>query len=363
MIAAGFAACGGDDNGKETPSPVERGTLVLSASTAEILSNGVDEVVFTAKFTPEGESSATDVTNEVKIYEAGDNGVLSSNKFSTGMEGTYKFYATYGPNPSNTVHVVAKPETPELPADPDAANTSFVHRHLLIDHTGTACGYCPNMMAALDEVAADNNYNSQFLLAVSHSFNMDDPMYNPSSKAIGRLLGTGSYPYVMMDLNKKLGVQNSATAINVQNLKKLLDNNKVAAPDAGISAAVSATSMQIIINASVKAAVTGNYRVGMWILEDKIEAPQNGATTPEQNIHNNAVRYVVGSLDVLTGEEIGKIEAGKSATIMRTVNISNKWKIDNCKVIIFVTSDADTTTPLKNCVLCPIGGKVAYEYK
>lgn len=366
MIAAGLTACGGDDNENDTPTHKERGTLVLSASTDEILSNGVDEVVFTAMFTPEGESIAADITDKVKIYEAGHNGVLSSNKFSTGTEGTYKFYATYGSNPSNTVQVVAKPEIPELPADPNAAATSFVHRHLLIDHTGTACPNCPTMMSALEQVAADNDYNQQFLLAASHSYNSNDPMCNQASRAIGSKYGTGYYPYVMMDLNKNLGVDNYAVAINVQNLKKLLDENKVATADAGISAAVSATPMQIIINASVKAAVTGKYRVGMWILEDKIEAIQSGATTQEHNIHNNAVRAIVGNISSLSGESLGTIEAGKTAEIVRTVNISSSWNIDNCKVLLIVTPDSDkdeTPTSIKNCVLCPVGGTVAYEYK
>ena len=326
MATAGLmTACGGDD--KEEPSTTERGQLVLTASTDEILSNGVSEVVFTAMFTPDGETIATDITGKVKIYETNNNTILDGNKFSTGMEGTYKFYASYGPNISNTLDIVAKPEIPELPTDPDAANTSFAHRHLLIDHTGTECPNCPYMMSALEQMETDSEYASQFLVAASHSYNRTDPMYNQGSAAIGNKLGNGYYPYVMMDLNKNLGVNNSMVAINVQNLKKLLDDNKVVTADAGISAAVSATSMQIIINAEIKAAVTGKYRVGMWILEDNISASQSGATAPEHNIHNNAVRAIVGSLTTLTGEEIGTVEAGQTASLVRTVNISSSWNI------------------------------------
>ncbi len=167
-----------------------------------------------------------------------------------------------------------------------------------------------------------------------------------------------------MDLNKNLGVNNSSVAANVNNLKKLLDNNAVATPEAGITAAVSATSAQIIINASVKAAVTGSYRVGAWILEDKINAMQYGAQSDEHNIHNNAVRAAAGNQSILTGTEIGTIEAGKTGNIVQTINIDRKWKIENCKVLIFVTNpDADKQTPVKNCIVCPIGGSVAFEYK
>lgn len=256
------------------------------------------------------------------------------------------------------------PEVPELPADPNPASTDFAHRHLVIQHTGTDCGYCPYMMSALAQLAQDSEYSSQYCLAASHSYNTSDPMYSALSKNIGRLYGTGSYPYISMDLNKNLGVNNSSVAANVNNLKKLLDNNAVATPEAGITAAVSATSAQIIINASVKAAVTGSYRVGAWILEDKINAMQYGAQSDEHNIHNNAVRAAAGNQSILTGTEIGTIEAGKTGNIVQTINIDRKWKIENCKVLIFVTNpDADKQTPVKNCIVCPIGGSVAFEYK
>lgn len=366
IAAAGLAtACGGDDdNSGDQPGTSERGTLSLTVSADKIYSNDVDEAVFTVMFTPQGSTSAVDITDKAAIHDVGNNNnKLAGNKFSTGMEGTYKFYAAYGPNVSQAVEIVATPEVPQLPTDPNAAGTSFAHRHLLIDHTGTECPNCPTMMSSLEELAADSQYNTQYLLACSHSFNRTDPMYNTASAVIGQKLGNGYYPYVMMDLNKTLGVNNSAVAVNVQNLKKLLDNNKVSAADAGISAAVSATSKQIVINAEVKAAVTGNYRIGMWLLEDKIEATQSGAKVPEHNIHYNAVRAVVGSLTNLNGEDLGSIEAGKSAQIMRTINLSSDWKVANCKILLFVTSAADTTTPLKNCAVCPVGGTVAYDYK
>lgn len=353
-------SCGSD----EDPAPPQRGNLLLTASKDAITSNGTDAVTFNVEMTVEGEKM--DVTGQADIYLclAGQSNPLPSNEFTTEMEGSYRFYADYGPNSSNDITIKAMPEVPELPADPNPASTDFAHRHLVIQHTGTDCGYCPYMMSALAQLAKDSEYSSQYCLAASHSYNTSDPMYSTLSKNIGRLYGTGSYPYISMDLNKNLGVNNSSVAANVNNLKKLLDNNAVATPEAGITAAVSATSAQIIINASVKAAVTGSYRVGAWILEDKINAMQYGAQSDEHNIHNNAVRAAAGNQSILTGTEIGTIEAGKTGNIVQTINIDRKWKIENCKVLIFVTNpDADKQTPVKNCIVCPIGGSVAFEYK
>lgn len=353
-------SCGGSDT--DQPEPPKRGNLLLTASKDAITSNGTDAVTFNDEMTEEG-GEKIDVTGQATIYLAGKD-ALPSNSFTTEMEGSYRFYAAYGPNVSNDITIKAMPEVPELPADPNPASTDFAHRHLVIQHTGTDCGYCPYMMSALAQLAQDSEYSSQYCLAASHSYNTSDPMYSALSKNIGRLYGTGSYPYISMDLNKNLGVNNSSVAANVNNLKKLLDNNAVATPEAGITAAVSATSAQIIINASVKAAVTGSYRVGAWILEDKINAMQYGAQSDEHNIHNNAVRAAAGNQSILTGTEIGTIEAGKTGNIVQTINIDRKWKIENCKVLIFVTNpDADKQTPVKNCIVCPIGGSVAFEYK
>ncbi len=350
-------SCGGSDTDQPEPP-----NLLLTASKDAITSNGTDAVTFNVEMTEEG-GEKIDVTGQATIYLAGKD-ALPSNSFTTEMEGSYRFYAAYGPNVSNDITIKAMPEVPELPADPNPASTDFAHRHLVIQHTGTDCGYCPYMMSALAQLAQDSEYSSQYCLAASHSYNTSDPMYSALSKNIGRLYGTGSYPYISMDLNKNLGVNNSSVAANVNNLKKLLDNNAVATPEAGITAAVSATSAQIIINASVKAAVTGSYRVGAWILEDKINAMQYGAQSDEHNIHNNAVRAAAGNQSILTGTEIGTIEAGKTGNIVQTINIDRKWKIENCKVLIFVTNpDADKQTPVKNCIVCPIGGSVAFEYK
>lgn len=353
-------SCGGSDT--DQPEPPKRGNLLLTASKDAITSNGTDAVTFNVEMTEEG-GEKIDVTGQATIYLDGKD-ALPSNSFTTEMEGSYRFHAAYGPNVSKDITIKAMPEVPELPADPNPASTDFAHRHLVIQHTGTDCGYCPYMMSALAQLAQDSEYSSQYCLAASHSYNTSDPMYSALSKNIGRLYGTGSYPYISMDLNKNLGVNNSSVAANVNNLKKLLDNNTVATPEAGITAAVSAISAQIIINTSVKAAVTGSYRVGAWILEDKINAMQYGAQSDEHNIHNNAVRAAAGNQSILTGTEIGTIEAGKTGNIVQTINIDRKWKIENCKVLIFVTNpDADKQTPVKNCIVCPIGGSVAFEYK
>lgn len=44
---------------------------------------------------------------------------------------------------------------PELPADPQEGSTSFQHRIMLLQHTGTYCPNCPKLMSSLKEVAEE----------------------------------------------------------------------------------------------------------------------------------------------------------------------------------------------------------------
>ena len=80
-----------------------------------------------------------DVTKDVEIYIEGQDEPIKDVNFKTTVEGDYAFYAVRGFDISNTVTVKAVKGVPALPADPDAAKTSFAHRMLLVQHTGNGC--------------------------------------------------------------------------------------------------------------------------------------------------------------------------------------------------------------------------------
>lgn len=78
---------------------------------------------------------------------------------------------------------------PELPADPQPGSTNFNHRIMLLQHTGTYCPNCPNLMSSLKEVAQDNGYNDRYVHVASHSYNQEgDAAYSDAGKDIAGLL-------------------------------------------------------------------------------------------------------------------------------------------------------------------------------
>lgn len=62
---------------------------------------------------------------------------------------------------------------PEIPADPQKENTSFTHRIMLLQHTGTYCPNCPKLMSSLKEVAEDKAYSDKYHHVAAHSYNQD----------------------------------------------------------------------------------------------------------------------------------------------------------------------------------------------
>ena len=117
--------------------------------------------------------------------------------------------------------------------------------------------------------------------------------------------------------------------------------------------------------ATIKAAVDNNYRVTAWLLEDGIEAEQDGATAEWMHTHENALRPFSGtSLNMgVYGERLGDLKAGQTAEKVLTIAVEEGWKAENYKVLVIANASVEGRYDLANCIICPIGGTVSYDYK
>ena len=59
---------------------------------------------------------------------------------------------------------------PDAPEDPQPDNTSFVRRTLITQFTGLGCGYCPFMIAAMEDVRKSAEYADKSVLAACHTY-------------------------------------------------------------------------------------------------------------------------------------------------------------------------------------------------
>ncbi len=342
--------------GDETPQGGENkptGDAVLVAN------NNSVEVKTPIEFTVTA-ADGTDLTAEAVIYDKSHDYTVVENPFTPAMDGDYEFYAVVGSIITNTVKVSVVPIIPALPEDAQPENTSFNHRILLVDHTGNTCGYCPQMMKALESVAETGDYHSKYYEAMAHTYSNGDPAFSGAASVVSNHHGVSSYPTLTYNF-----YHTTQSSYNDAHIMGQIDALwKADGADAGIAAAASLASKSVVVNTEVKAAVANDYRITAWLLEDGIYAKQTNATEEWMNTHNNAIRQRVTSDDI-SGVDLGTIAAGETKSTALTLNIvGNKWNRDNLKVMVIVSAKNEKGKfEVANVAICPMNDVVTYDYK
>ena len=316
-----------------------------------------------------------DVTAESIFYnDSHDQLDVIDGKFTTTVTGEHKIYADYGTMTSfnkdiedNGLFVIKAINVP-VPAkvdDPEPANTSFVHRALLIQYTGTACPNCPRMTKLIRDIKEKGIIPSKAVHTAVHSYTSADPMYIPNPSAM-------SYPYLTID-----NVQGYNENGGIQLLENLIDEHSQGNAKAGISVnpAYYEAEGTLVVKVAVKAAEEGVYNVGAWLLEDGIYAQQSGTTDKSYYEHENCVRiadsrYYDSSTNKVSffGHLLGTISAGDVVEKTFVMNIKNKWVVENMHMAVFVSRAVPVSVDTPNgYVVCnavdvPIDAPTPFEY-
>ena len=341
-----FAACtpGGD-------ATTATGDITLSAETVVEVNTPIHFVV--------KDSSGANVTNGATIFDKSHDFAQVENPFTPTVDGDYTFYAVVGDAISKDFKVTVTPEVPALPEDTDAANTSFKHRILLVDHTGNTCGYCPHMMKALKEIEESGDFDGKYYEAMSHSYANTDPAFSGAAASISSHYGLQGYPTLTYNFYHP-----TSSSYNAEHIKGQINALWKESADAGIAASTNMAAKSVVVNAEVKAAVDGEYSITAWLLEDGIYAKQTNATAEWMNTHNNAIRQAA-TTSPLTGYELGTLKVGETAEQILNLTIArDTWNRDNMKVMLIVSKKGDNKKfDVANVVICPINDSVTYDYK
>ena len=252
---------------------------------------------------------------------------------------------------------------PELPTDPQPASTSFNHRIVLLQHTGTYCSNCPNLMTSLKALSELDEYAGKYQHVAAHSYNCDgDPAYSQAAVNLSQAFCSGYYPELTFNLTR----ENTGTSLAVSTITGIINQLHKESADVGIAAAAGLSDNAVGVNVQIKAAEAGQYRIAVWVLEDGIRGKQEGATEDWMNTHENAIRAMAGNTLNLRiyGEKMGELQPGQTAEKSFSIALDEAWKAENCKVLVVVNvAGSDGRYDLANCALCPIGGVVTYDYK
>ena len=354
LAALAFVGCDTEKNpgsGGNEQKPTGDATLVANNNSVEV--DTPIEFTVTA-------ADGTDLTAEAVIYDKSHDYTVVDNPFTPTFDGEYEFYAVAGNIITPTIKVSVVPTIPALPEDAQPENTVFNHRILLVDHTGNTCGYCPQMMKALETVSKTGDYHSKYYEAMAHTYSNGDPAFSGAASVISNHHGVSSYPTLTYNF-----YHTTQSSYNDAHIMGQIDQLwKAEGADAGIAAAATLASASVIVNTEVKAAVANDYRITAWLLEDGIYAKQTNATEEWMNTHDNAIRQRVSSNDI-SGVDLGAIAAGETKSTAHTLNIvGNKWNRDNLKVMVIVSAkNAKGQFEVANVAICPMNDVVTYDYK
>lgn len=252
---------------------------------------------------------------------------------------------------------------PALPADPQPENTSFRHRVMLLQHTGTYCPNCPRLMSSLKQVAEDKAYSERYHHVAAHSYNEEgDAAYSVAASNLSQAFCSGYYP----ELTFNLTTENTGTSIDAPTIKSYIDRLHKEYADVGIAAAADISDGSLWVNVEIKVAQENLYRIAVWLLEDGIESEQQGASEDWQHIHNNAVRKMAGeTLNLrIYGVKLDRHQKGDKVSKGFKIDMQEDWNPEKCKVLVLVNAaDGEGRYDLANCAVCPVGGTVTYDYK
>lgn len=357
--------------------------IQVSYSTAEATitvtqEGAVNEVILTASTTTArvGQSvtlrveyAGEDVTSEAKICDYYTHKEFS-NPVTFSEVGEYALYAKYNDMSSKLVSItVFTASAPDFPVDSDASNYNFKYRMLLIDHTGTDCGYCPLMMSSLKQLEDNPAYNDYFNIAMAHSYNSSDPSYSSTAVTISgyyrnTIKTLTGYPTLTYNYQYKESAGSNITYI-LNNFNKL----KKESQDAGVAVAAKLDGDKVVVSASLKSKRARHFKFNVLLLEDNIYGSQYGATESWMNYHNNAIRssYAPITSSDISGTEWGYVGASSVQHKVIELPIENSRIVkSNCKVLVIITAqDAnyDNKYEVVNTTMCELDQSVPFEYR
>ena len=358
-----FVAC-------EQGGASESTDLQLEVTKSKIFNNGEDYTEFIVTLGGKVLTEGYEIYNAATFVPAN----LTDNRFTSTMTGTFSFKAVYGTLQSNIVKVnvrLAPPSMTEPPVDNNPEKTNFYRRIVFTQFTGTGCGYCPYMTNAVAEARADADTDSKMVFTAVHHFNSDDPSYFSGALTLATLLGVGqSAPAVRADLTKVNGMGCGQSANAVKNFVTSYYIKDTAKAGIAVNSKLYTAEKFVVCSALVKVNTDGEYRVGAWLLEDKVAGVQSNYDNIKPygdvnfNIHNGSVRVADSRQGTeWTGTDLGVMKAGEAKSMDFAIQLENGWKSEDLYLVLFVsTKNAKGAWVVNNAVYAAVDGVTDFVY-
>lgn len=303
--------------------------LVLTATKPRIAADGTDATSFVVNY------EGADVTAQAKIKNLSTGEYLEADTFSySGDLEVVEFQAEYEGAVSNPINI---------------GFGAFYKNVLLFRFTGTWCGPCTAFSSVLS--AALESYPDRTVQVAIHR----NDAYTPNSYGqFASYFAEAAVPAIYLDFDAN-GPGAATAGMTAANVVETIKNYETLGAKAGIAMAATVDAeRQVTVQVRVTPSATDSYLLGVMLLEDGIEGPQNGTS---KYIHDNTLRVLATPMG---GVELG--EVAENTEVVQEFTFSLQGYTDNCRIVAYVNTvdgDAYSTT---NAASCPVNGRTDYRF-
>ncbi len=348
--------------------------LTLKSTHKYVSLNDAEEVQFGVFYNGE------DVTVQSKVYYLNLSNfaatLVPGGKHTFTATGSYVFWAEYGDlsSKNKTLTIVVYNDVPTLPADAAPDSLDFERRVLLVQNTGTNCGYCPNAITAIHNFKDKSPNADKLELLAAHAYNSSDPLYSSAAVTIFRMTGFDSFPSILFnfDKNYSLGGTSSSYFENFINQTTETLLQKKSSTGIALTTKYDDEAGTISVKAGVKTDSAGVYKITIALVQDNVYAYQGGADPNDERFHIHKAGVKAISPSSGAGEKLngntptvkGKVyEYCSEFNANQLVQQSGKnYTLDilrDARIIVYVTNDSGI---VDNVASCGMNEQKAFAY-
>lgn len=348
FFALGFAVSCGAPEGEK---PMEE-KLVLVPAKLTFSADGVDEVHFTVT------RGGVDVTAEAQVCQTGKS-CLTRPVFTTETPGDYEFYASL----TNDTTVKSDPVTiTAITIDEPEPDKAFRKNVTFFTFTGTWCAPCytfKNTMKEVMEERGDEVVSVNFYMTSDAEVDLAE-QNDYYDQMTGAGFDLGNIPASFVDLDTPL--MDDEGQPSLEEIEATLATSAATPAPVGIRVDSEKSGPYINVEAEVFASVAGEYRIGILLVEDDIDARQMNDTTgyEEHYNHTNVLRTVAAG-DVFGAPAVA-IAEGEASTATHRFTVSSQMNAKNLSIVVYVLRYAADRWIIVNSVKATSTGLTDYRY-
>lgn len=216
----------------------------------------------------------------------------------------------------------------------------YVKKILVSKFTGTWCGYCPQMTAALEEL--EEKYPGGFVITALHG---SDDFETPATKPLEDKFFISGYPTAVIDYTYTSTQQ---MLMLEDSFAKTLNANK-AVCGLGLQTGIEGDMLSVEVDAEFGAA--GNYRICVLVTEDGVKSSETIGSLNGDGIYNDVVRTFLTDTE---GDEIGSMRAGSEKKLVFEKKLNSSWDISKLEVVAYILKENKsgkyTVNNLNSCI-------------